>query len=146
MIQEYLVKCADKHAVPKVDNTNVDRSVAAIHASVLGCLRRRAQVSADIRRTVINQRRSDRPRLSDNGSAGIGKQAVRHVALRLNIHNRVALTRAGRGLAGAAVRWRPSGAGGVRALHVRDLVVLGGARAHPPEICGRDIWHSGPAD
>lgn len=40
-IQEYLCKRADKHLVPKVNNTNVDRSVAAIHATVFGCLRRR---------------------------------------------------------------------------------------------------------
>ena len=31
---------ADKRAIPKVDNTNVDRSVATIHTTVLGCLRR----------------------------------------------------------------------------------------------------------
>ena len=36
---------ADKHAIPKVDNTNVDRSVATIHTTVLGCLRRTARVS-----------------------------------------------------------------------------------------------------
>ncbi|XP_078427583.1 P-loop NTPase domain-containing protein LPA1 homolog 2-like isoform X2 [Wolffia australiana] len=41
-IQEYLCNCADKHRVPKVNNTNVDRSVAAIHATVFSCLRRRA--------------------------------------------------------------------------------------------------------
>ncbi len=35
---------ADKHSIPKVNNTNVDRSVATIHATVLGCLRRTAQV------------------------------------------------------------------------------------------------------
>lgn len=35
---------ADKHAIPKVDNTNVDRSVATIHATLLGCLRRTARV------------------------------------------------------------------------------------------------------
>ncbi|KAG6520162.1 P-loop NTPase domain-containing protein LPA1-like [Zingiber officinale] len=40
-IQEYLCKRADKHLVPKVNNTNVDRSVAAIHATIFGCLRRR---------------------------------------------------------------------------------------------------------
>ncbi|KAI3425141.1 hypothetical protein D9Q98_008912 [Chlorella vulgaris] len=42
-IQDYLVKSADKHAIPKVDNTNVDRSVATIHTTVLGCLRRAAR-------------------------------------------------------------------------------------------------------
>nr|GMD22656.1 P-loop NTPase domain-containing protein LPA1 homolog 2-like [Ipomoea batatas] len=39
--QEYLCNRADKHLVPKINNTNVDRSVAAIHATVFGCLRRR---------------------------------------------------------------------------------------------------------
>lgn len=40
-IQEYLCKRADKHLVPKINNTNVDKSVAAIHATVFSCLRRR---------------------------------------------------------------------------------------------------------
>lgn len=40
-IQEYLCRRADKHLVPKINNTNVDRSVAAIHATVFSCLRRR---------------------------------------------------------------------------------------------------------
>ncbi|KAJ8470501.1 hypothetical protein OPV22_024844 [Ensete ventricosum] len=40
-IQEYLCNRADKHLVPKIKNTNVDQSVAAIHATVFGCLRRR---------------------------------------------------------------------------------------------------------
>lgn len=40
-IQEYLCKRADKHLVPKVNNTNVDRSIAAIHATLFSCLRRR---------------------------------------------------------------------------------------------------------
>ena len=31
---------AAKHAIPKVNNTNVDRSLDAIHATVFGCLRR----------------------------------------------------------------------------------------------------------
>ena len=31
--------------IPKVDNTNVDRSVATIHATVLACLRHTSQVS-----------------------------------------------------------------------------------------------------
>jgi 2-phosphoglycerate kinase len=44
LIQEYLVARAHRHAVPSVNNTNVDRSVATIHATVLGCLRRQAQV------------------------------------------------------------------------------------------------------
>ncbi|XP_047319567.1 P-loop NTPase domain-containing protein LPA1 homolog 2-like [Impatiens glandulifera] len=41
-IQEYLCKRADKHLVPKINNTNVDKSVASIHATVFSCLRRRA--------------------------------------------------------------------------------------------------------
>lgn len=40
-IQEYLCNRADKHGIPKVNNTNVDRSVATIHATVFSCLRRR---------------------------------------------------------------------------------------------------------
>lgn len=40
-IQDYLCKRADKHLVPKINNTNVDKSVATIHATVFGCLRRR---------------------------------------------------------------------------------------------------------
>ena len=31
--------------MPAVDNTNVDRSVAAIHATIVGCMRRRVLVS-----------------------------------------------------------------------------------------------------
>ncbi|KAM0887394.1 hypothetical protein ACQ4PT_029052 [Festuca glaucescens] len=41
-IQEYLCSRADKYLVPKVNNTNVDRSVASIHATVFSSLRRRA--------------------------------------------------------------------------------------------------------
>lgn len=40
-IQEYLCNRADKHLVPKINNTNVDKSVTAIHATVFSCLRRR---------------------------------------------------------------------------------------------------------
>ncbi|KAH6765539.1 P-loop containing nucleoside triphosphate hydrolases superfamily protein [Perilla frutescens var. hirtella] len=40
-IQEYLCNRADKHLVPKINNTNVDKSVAAIHATVFSCLRKR---------------------------------------------------------------------------------------------------------
>lgn len=40
-IQEYLCNRAAKHLVPKINNTNVDRSVASIHATVFSCLRRR---------------------------------------------------------------------------------------------------------
>ncbi|KAL0918315.1 hypothetical protein M5K25_010317 [Dendrobium thyrsiflorum] len=41
-IQDYLCDRADKHLVPKINNTNVDRSVAVIHATIFSCLRRRA--------------------------------------------------------------------------------------------------------
>lgn len=41
-IQEYLCSRAEKYLVPKVNNTNVDRSVASIHATVFSSLRRRA--------------------------------------------------------------------------------------------------------
>lgn len=40
-IQDYLCNRADKHLVPKINNTNVDKSVAAIHATVFSCMRRR---------------------------------------------------------------------------------------------------------
>ncbi|XP_024368091.1 P-loop NTPase domain-containing protein LPA1 homolog 1 [Physcomitrium patens] len=40
-IQDYLCRGADKHFVPKVNNTNVDKSVAAIHSTIFNCLRRR---------------------------------------------------------------------------------------------------------
>ena len=38
MIQRYLVKHADSCLLPKVDNTNVDRSVRTIHSTLLRCL------------------------------------------------------------------------------------------------------------
>ncbi|XP_038896070.1 P-loop NTPase domain-containing protein LPA1 homolog 1-like [Benincasa hispida] len=40
-IQDYLCNRADKHLVPKINNTNVDKSVAAIQATLFSCLRRR---------------------------------------------------------------------------------------------------------
>ena len=45
-LQDYLCRRADKHLIPKVDNTNVDRSVATIHATVLACLRHTSKVTA----------------------------------------------------------------------------------------------------
>ncbi|KAK7324917.1 hypothetical protein VNO77_28863 [Canavalia gladiata] len=54
-IQDYLCKRADKHLVPKINNTNVDKSVAAIHATVFSCLRRHEageQLYDPIRNTV----------------------------------------------------------------------------------------------
>lgn len=41
-IQDYLVRSAEKAAVPKVANGNVDVSLSAIHATVLAVLRRYA--------------------------------------------------------------------------------------------------------
>jgi 2-phosphoglycerate kinase len=35
-IQDYLVRKADKHAVPAVENTNIDRSVGVIHLTIMG--------------------------------------------------------------------------------------------------------------
>lgn len=36
LIQESLVRKAAKHGLPLVDNTNVDRSVATIHLTIMG--------------------------------------------------------------------------------------------------------------
>ena len=47
-MQDYLCRRADKHMIPKVDNTNVDRSVATIHATVLACLRHTSQVQSGL--------------------------------------------------------------------------------------------------
>lgn len=44
VIQSYLLKQAEAFAIPIVNNTNVDRSVATIHATVVACLRRLARV------------------------------------------------------------------------------------------------------
>lgn len=44
VIQDYLVTRADRHCIPKVNNTNVDRSVALIHATILSSLRRQNKV------------------------------------------------------------------------------------------------------
>ena len=43
-IQDHLVQGAARRHIPTVNNTNVDRSVATIHGTVLACLRRQAQV------------------------------------------------------------------------------------------------------
>ncbi|KAH7297126.1 hypothetical protein KP509_26G054900 [Ceratopteris richardii] len=40
-IQDYLCKRADKYLIPKVNNTNMDQSVASIHATIFASLRRR---------------------------------------------------------------------------------------------------------
>lgn len=52
VIQDYLVTRAERHGIPRVDNTNVDRSVAAIHATVLSCLKRQHRVCFRILRTL----------------------------------------------------------------------------------------------
>ena len=53
VIQDYLVARAARHAVPSVNNTNVDRSVATIHATTLACLRRQARVRPRPSRSII---------------------------------------------------------------------------------------------
>ena len=35
-IQAYLEQTANKYSIPQVDNTNVDRSLAAIHRTTVG--------------------------------------------------------------------------------------------------------------
>jgi 2-phosphoglycerate kinase len=44
LIQEYLLRTADKLAVPKVANSNVDMSVEVIHKSVMAALQRWADL------------------------------------------------------------------------------------------------------
>ncbi|KXZ50534.1 hypothetical protein GPECTOR_16g709 [Gonium pectorale] len=39
-IQDYLLRKAEKHAIPCVENTNIDRSVGLIHLTLLGVLKR----------------------------------------------------------------------------------------------------------
>jgi 2-phosphoglycerate kinase len=39
VIQKSLEKEADDYLLPKIDNTNVDRSISAIHGTILRCLR-----------------------------------------------------------------------------------------------------------
>lgn len=55
VIQDYLITRAQRHAVPAVNNTNVDRSVATIHATALGCLRRQARVRSGSETCLIFQ-------------------------------------------------------------------------------------------
>lgn len=43
IIQDYLVRSADKAIIPKVANGNVDVSLSTIHATVLATLRRYAR-------------------------------------------------------------------------------------------------------
>lgn len=39
LIQHYISKGAEKHAIPRIDNTNVDRSIATVHRVLLESLR-----------------------------------------------------------------------------------------------------------
>lgn len=39
-IQKYLVKKAEKVLIPRIDNTNVDKSLGLIHSTMIRCLRR----------------------------------------------------------------------------------------------------------
>ncbi|CAK9865397.1 unnamed protein product [Sphagnum jensenii] len=82
MIQDYLCKRADKHLVPKVNNTNVDKSVAAIHATVFSCLRRRADGEALLDQAtntvkVVHQEYMKQYTSSALGSKGMF-QLIRH--------------------------------------------------------------------
>lgn len=53
-IQDYHVKTADKLRMPKVHNSNVDRSVTLIHSTVVATLRRYGTcVLSDIANTVV---------------------------------------------------------------------------------------------
>ncbi len=48
--QDYLFRKAEKHAIPCVENTNIDRSVGLIHLTLLGWVRvaySRRRVRAD---------------------------------------------------------------------------------------------------
>jgi hypothetical protein len=46
VIQDYLAVRAARFLVPRVNNTNVDRSVDTIHATTFGCMRRAAEPGA----------------------------------------------------------------------------------------------------
>ena len=48
VIQDYQCKKADKHLVPKVNNTNMDQSVAAIHATIFACLQLKRKLLLDM--------------------------------------------------------------------------------------------------
>ena len=39
-IQKHLIKKADEYLIPKVDNSNVDKSVGLVHRTIIRCLRR----------------------------------------------------------------------------------------------------------
>jgi len=38
-ISDYLERTMDQYKIPKIDNTNIDRSLATIHAIILACIR-----------------------------------------------------------------------------------------------------------
>ncbi|KAJ3693102.1 hypothetical protein LUZ60_012197 [Juncus effusus] len=44
-IQEYLLNRSSKYLIPKINNTNVDKSVASIHATVFSALRKRSKTN-----------------------------------------------------------------------------------------------------
>lgn len=100
-IQDYLCKRADKHLVPKINNTNVDKSVAAIHATVFSCLRRRQagdQLYDPTTNTVAIVDEEYRNQCAANSLSSKGmfqliqqKGSSRHLAL-LNIDGSVAKT------------------------------------------------------
>ncbi|XP_072993516.1 P-loop NTPase domain-containing protein LPA1 [Typha latifolia] len=99
-IQEYLCNRADKHLVPKINNTNVDRSVAAIHATVFSCLRRREtgeQLYDPTTNTVVVINEEYRNQCAANSLSSKGmfqliqrKGSSRHLMALLNIDGSVA--------------------------------------------------------
>jgi len=40
VISDYLCKTGDAHQIPKIDNTNIDRSLATIHTIIFNCIKR----------------------------------------------------------------------------------------------------------
>lgn len=39
-IQKYLIKKAEATLIPRIDNTNIDKSIGLIHSTIVRCLRR----------------------------------------------------------------------------------------------------------
>nr|CAD1830812.1 unnamed protein product [Ananas comosus var. bracteatus] len=99
-IQEYLRNRADKHLVPKINNTNVDRSVASIHATVFSCLRRREageQLYDPVTKTVAVVDEEYRSQCAANSLSSKGmfqliqrKGSSRHLMALLNTDGSVA--------------------------------------------------------
>ncbi|KAJ8768740.1 hypothetical protein K2173_023644 [Erythroxylum novogranatense] len=99
-IQDYLCKRAEKHLVPKINNTNVDKSVAAIHATVFSCLRRREageQLYDPVRNTVSLVDEEYRNQCAANSLSSKGmfqliqrKGSSRHLMALLNTDGSVA--------------------------------------------------------